>query len=151
MRQLVIALAAARRPKWTLPSDGTVDETAVALAASGKPVRLTRPERDAAARRIISAGGGPSQLSARLHMSGTTAARVYEAVTGHPAGAVQVGLCVHRPREARDQLTPAEEAAARQLVAGGADASEIAARLGLCWYKAREVRDRLATAGGERP
>jgi len=75
-----------RRLKWLLPGDGAIDELNVHRAARGIPVRLTRDERTAAARLIIQDGGGPSLLSLRLHMSGTTAGRLYERLAGRPPG-----------------------------------------------------------------
>ena len=84
LQALVIALAAARKPRWVLKDDGDVDEVAVRRAAAGEPIQLTRGERAAAARRIVAAGGGPSQLAARLHLNGTTARLLYERVSGRP-------------------------------------------------------------------
>lgn len=77
LRALAVALATARRPRWTLKDDGAVDEIAVLRAAAGEPVPLTRRERDAAALRIIAAGGGPSKLATSLHLSGQTAKALY--------------------------------------------------------------------------
>jgi DNA invertase Pin-like site-specific DNA recombinase len=71
-------LAAARKPRWTLTDDDIVDEIAVRRAADGEPVRLTRTERETAARRIIAMGGGTSKMAKRLHMSGHTAKTWYE-------------------------------------------------------------------------
>jgi hypothetical protein len=80
-----------RRLKWLLPDDGAIDEVNVHRAARGVPVRLTRDERTAAARLIIQDGGGPSLLSLRLHMSGTSAGRLYERLAGRPPGPAGTG------------------------------------------------------------
>jgi hypothetical protein len=142
LSQVVSAMARTRQRR-RVHGDNTLDPLAVERAAAGERVRLTPLERVAAAARIIGADGGTWQLAWRLHVSGTTAARLFEEVTGLPPGAVLVGLCVHGRREAR-ALTPAEEAAARELVAGGAGIGEIATRLRVCWHRAREVKELIA-------
>jgi hypothetical protein len=64
----------ARPPALTLPDDGIIDPVAVEIAACGiRPVALTSAERQLAAARILAQGGTLSQVSCRLHVSGTTA------------------------------------------------------------------------------
>ncbi|MFI6603743.1 hypothetical protein ACIBHX_46570 [Nonomuraea sp. NPDC050536] len=77
LRVLVVVLATLRRPRWTLPEDGIIDDIAVELAARGKPAALTKTERRLAAERIIAAGHGPVELAERLHLSGATANALY--------------------------------------------------------------------------
>jgi hypothetical protein len=58
----------------TLPDDGIIDPVAVDIAARGtRPVALTQTERQLAAAAILTSGGTLSQVSKRLHVSGTTA------------------------------------------------------------------------------
>jgi hypothetical protein len=64
----------ARPHALTLPDDGIIDPVAVEIAARGiRPVALTPAERQLAATRILARGGTLSQVSRRLHVSGTTA------------------------------------------------------------------------------
>ena len=120
LKDLVVALAAARRPKWTRADDNTVDEIAVKRAVAGEPVQLTRPEREAAARIIISLGGGPSALGRRLHLSGTTAGKLYELIT-----------------EPQDE-------AARAVIASGGTVTALAEQLNIDWAAAYVVYNRVA-------
>ncbi|MET8140016.1 hypothetical protein ABZU32_06875 [Sphaerisporangium sp. NPDC005288] len=78
LRALAVVLASLRRPQRTLPEDGIVDEIAVELAARGERVMLTKAERQAAAAQIVAWGHGPSEVAARLHVSGRTARTLYE-------------------------------------------------------------------------
>lgn len=59
---------------WLLPDDGIIDPIAVEIAATGKrPVRLTAPERYAAAELILARGGTSKTVAARLCMSDSAA------------------------------------------------------------------------------
>ncbi|MFC7382186.1 hypothetical protein [Sphaerisporangium rhizosphaerae] len=78
LRALAVVLASLRRPQRTLPEDGIVDEIAVELAARGERVMLTKAERQAAAAQIVAWGHGPSEVAARLNVSGQTARTLYE-------------------------------------------------------------------------
>ena len=56
--------------KWVIPDDGIIDPIAVESAASGKrPVRLTLPERRAAAARILARGGTAWTIARHLRMT----------------------------------------------------------------------------------
>lgn len=79
------------RRRWVLRDDGILDELSVNRAAAGVPVQLTLGERAAAARLIIAAGGGPSKMAVRLHMSGTRARQLYVQITGRAPGPVGTG------------------------------------------------------------
>lgn len=58
------------RNLWVIPDDGIIDQLAVEIAASGRrPVRLTLPERRAAAARILAGGGTAWMVARRLRMS----------------------------------------------------------------------------------
>lgn len=63
----------ARTPRgdaWMLPDDGIIDPVAVRIAASGeRRVRLTAPERRAAAELIVARGGTVRVIAERLCMS----------------------------------------------------------------------------------
>jgi hypothetical protein len=139
---LAIALAAARRPKWIRPDDGTVDEVVVERAVAGEPVQLTRPEREAAAAAIIARGGGTTALAEQLHLSGTTAANLYEKVTGQRPERPD-------PRARGSAVRAAREAAAAPVIAAGATVTDLAAHLDVSWPVAREVYDRVN--GGDHP
>jgi hypothetical protein len=66
--------APAARPSLLLADDGIIDPVAVEIAVRGaRPVALTQAERLHAAARILARGGTPYLISARLHVSGTTA------------------------------------------------------------------------------
>jgi hypothetical protein len=57
-----------------LADDGIIDLIAVDIAVrGGRPVALTRAERQLAAAAILAHGGSLSLISQRLHVSGTTA------------------------------------------------------------------------------
>jgi hypothetical protein len=57
-----------------LPDDGIVDPIAVEITAAGtRRVRLTAPERGAAAALILARGGTVNDIAVRLHVSTATA------------------------------------------------------------------------------
>lgn len=61
--------------RWLLPDDGIIDPVAVAIAAAGtRRVRMTLPERRAAAALIIARGGTRHQVAKRLFVGWSTAA-----------------------------------------------------------------------------
>jgi hypothetical protein len=65
------------RSSWVLADDGIIDQIAVEIAARGiRAVALTTSEWQAAAARILSGGGTSYLVSKRLHVSGSTAARL---------------------------------------------------------------------------
>jgi hypothetical protein len=73
--------------KWVIPDDGIIDAVAVEIAARGqRPVRLTRPERRAAAARILASGGTAWTIARNLRMS-YAAARVLAASVTETRGA----------------------------------------------------------------
>ncbi|WP_157254833.1 hypothetical protein [Nonomuraea typhae] len=80
LRALAVVLAKLRRPRWSLPEDGIVDELAVEIAARGEQVALTKTERRRAAERIVAAGHSAAELGTRLHLSGSTALALYEEI-----------------------------------------------------------------------
>jgi hypothetical protein len=65
--------ASACRPRgdaWLLPDDGIIDPVAVEIAAKGERwVRLTAPERYAAAEMILARGGTARVIAERLRVS----------------------------------------------------------------------------------
>ena len=64
-------------PRWERPDDGIVDEVAVDAVVSGeRALPLSRPERLLAAQKILSAGGGVTLISQRLHVSNKVAAQL---------------------------------------------------------------------------
>jgi hypothetical protein len=69
--------APAAHASLLLADDGIIDPVAVEIAARrARPVALTPAERLLAAARILARGGTPYLVSARLHVSGTTARRL---------------------------------------------------------------------------
>jgi hypothetical protein len=59
-----------RGDAWLLPDDGIIDQVAVEIAARGeRRVRLTAPERRAAAEVIVARGGTVSDIAERLCMT----------------------------------------------------------------------------------
>jgi xanthine/CO dehydrogenase XdhC/CoxF family maturation factor len=59
---------------WMLPDDGIIDRIAVEIAAKGeRRVRLTAPERRAAAEIILACGGTVKVIAERLCMSDSAA------------------------------------------------------------------------------
>ncbi len=67
---------------WLLPEDGIVDEIAVELTVRGvRRVALTPGERLAAAALILASGGTRYPIAKRLHISGSTAKRLADAIT----------------------------------------------------------------------
>lgn len=59
---------------WMLPDDGIIDRVAVEIAAKGeRRVRLTAPERRAAAEMILARGGTVPVIAERLCMSDSAA------------------------------------------------------------------------------
>jgi hypothetical protein len=59
---------------WLLPDDGIIDPIAVEIAAKGeRPIRLTAPERHAAAEIILARGGTSRIIAERLCMSESAA------------------------------------------------------------------------------
>lgn len=58
------------RDAWMLPDDGIIDQVAVEIAATGeRRVKLTAPERRAAAELILARGGTVKVIAERLCMS----------------------------------------------------------------------------------
>ena len=76
---------AGRKPaasKHVLPDDGIIDHIAVAVAVSGsRRVRLTRQERELAARHIVAAGGGIEDLREHLGATRDEATELYRDLT----------------------------------------------------------------------
>lgn len=67
--------------QWLLPDDGIIDPVAVEITAAGtRRVRLTAPERRAAATLILARGGTVTDIERRLHVSNWTAARMVDAI-----------------------------------------------------------------------
>lgn len=67
---------------WLLPEDGIVDEIAVELTVKGtRRVPLTPGERLAVAALILASGGTRYRIAKRLHISGSTARRLADAIT----------------------------------------------------------------------
>jgi hypothetical protein len=67
--------------QWLLPDDGIIDPVAVEITAAGtRRVRLTAPERRAAAALILARGGTVNDIAARLHVSSWTAGRLADAI-----------------------------------------------------------------------
>jgi hypothetical protein len=59
---------------WMLPDDGIIDPVAVEVAAKGeRRVKLTAPERSAAAEIILARGGTVAVIAERLSMSDSAA------------------------------------------------------------------------------
>jgi hypothetical protein len=76
------------RSRWERPDDGVVDEVAVDAVVSGeRALPLSRPERLLAARKILSAGGGVTLISGRLHVSNKVAAELAEQAAGQAVSA----------------------------------------------------------------
>jgi hypothetical protein len=74
------------RPRWERPDDGIVDEVAVdAVVCGERALPLSRPERLLAARKILSAGGGVTLISERLHVSSKVAAELAAGRAGSAA------------------------------------------------------------------
>lgn len=74
------------RGRWVIPDDGIIDHLAVEIAASGeRAVRLTVPERRAAAARIIAKGGTATTIAKRLCMR-TADARILAASIAETEG-----------------------------------------------------------------
>lgn len=66
---------------WLLPDDGIIDPVAVEITAAGtRRVRLTLPERHAAAALILARGGTPADIAARLYMNGRAARHLADAI-----------------------------------------------------------------------
>jgi len=64
-----------RGDAWMLPVHGIIDQVAVEIAAKGeRRVRLTAPERRAAAEMILARGGTVNVIAERLCMSDSAAA-----------------------------------------------------------------------------
>jgi hypothetical protein len=70
-------MATVRQPPgdaWMLPDDGIIDQVAVEIAAKGeRRVKLTAPERSAAAEIILARGGTVAVIAERLCMSDSAA------------------------------------------------------------------------------
>jgi hypothetical protein len=74
------------RRKWVIPDDGIIDPVAVEIATAGRrPVRLTLPERRAAAARILAGGGTAWTIARHLRMT-YPAARVLAASVSETEG-----------------------------------------------------------------
>jgi hypothetical protein len=77
---------------WLLPDDGIIDPVAVEIAANGtRRVRLTAPERRAAAALILARGGTAYEVAWRLCMSGHTAKELAANVRADAAAPVELG------------------------------------------------------------
>jgi hypothetical protein len=73
--------------KWIIPDDGIIDPIAVEIAASGqRPVRLTLPERRAAAARILASGGTAWTVAKHLRMTYLAAKVLAASVTETESG-----------------------------------------------------------------
>ena len=67
--------------QWLIPDDGIIDPVAVELMAAGvRRVRLTVPERRAAAALILARGGTANDIAARLHIGGRAAVDLAAAI-----------------------------------------------------------------------
>jgi hypothetical protein len=67
--------------QWVLPDDGIIDPVAVEITAAGtRRVKLTAPERRAAAALILARGGTVADIERRLHVSNWMAARMAAAI-----------------------------------------------------------------------
>jgi hypothetical protein len=72
--------------QWLIPDDGIIDPVAVEITAAGiRRVRLTVPERRAAAALILARGGTANDIAVRLYISGQAAAALAASIR---AGAV---------------------------------------------------------------
>jgi hypothetical protein len=77
------------RRKWVIPDDGIIDPVAVEIAAAGRRrVRLTLPERRAAAARILAAGGTAWTIARYLRMTYPAARVLAASVTETEDGAL---------------------------------------------------------------
>ncbi|GAA2092426.1 helix-turn-helix domain-containing protein [Actinomadura alba] len=76
LRTLAVVLASQIPRPRTRPDDGVVDEVAIARVAAGDDAPLSKAERAAAARLMADQGATQSQISRRLHMSGTSVQQV---------------------------------------------------------------------------
>jgi hypothetical protein len=66
---------------WLIPDDGIIDPVAVeTMAAGARRVRLTLPERRAAAALILARGGTANDIAARLHIGGRAAVDLAAAI-----------------------------------------------------------------------
>jgi hypothetical protein len=71
---------------WLLPDDGIIDPVAVEIAARGtRRVRLTAPERRAAAALVLARGGSATDIASRLHISGSSARDLATAIQAEAA------------------------------------------------------------------
>jgi hypothetical protein len=71
---------------WLLPDDGIIDLIAVEIAARGtRRVRLTAPERRAAAALIVARSGTANDIARRLGMSGHAAKQLAVSVRADAA------------------------------------------------------------------
>lgn len=71
--------------KWLLPDDGIIDPVAVEIAAAGtRRVRLTAPERRAAAALILARGGTRYRVARCLFIGWGTAAALVASITADP-------------------------------------------------------------------
>ena len=67
--------------QWLIPDDGIIDPVAVEIMAAGaRRVRLTVPERRAAAALILARGGTANDIAARLHIAGRAAVDLAAAI-----------------------------------------------------------------------
>ena len=67
--------------QWLIPDDGIIDPVAVEIMAAGaRRVRLTVPERRAAAALILARGGTANDIAARLHIGGRAAVDLAAAI-----------------------------------------------------------------------
>ena len=67
--------------QWLIPDDGIIDPVAVEIMAAGaRRVRLTLPERRAAAALILARGGTANDIAARLHIGGRAAVALAAAI-----------------------------------------------------------------------
>lgn len=171
LHELVLALAATRRPQWVREGDG-VDEVLVERAINGAPVRLTMPERTAAAQAIIRRGGSTTELAKLLHLNGAAARALYESVAailvedkrvaaraiirrGGGTAELSAGLHVSAPVAAilYETITgqaatwDRQQAVARAILRQGGTATDVAVVLDVSSADARTL---CAAAGGAR-
>lgn len=78
LRTLAVVLAEQIPRPRSRPEDGVVDEIAVARAAEGEQVPLTRAERVAALQLMRLRGHTRAEISRRLRMSGATVKKLLE-------------------------------------------------------------------------
>jgi len=80
-----------RVTQWLIPDDGIIDPVAVEIMAAGaRRVRLSLPERRAAAALILARGGTANDIAARLHIGGRAAVDLAAAIRAADGAAREV-------------------------------------------------------------